>query len=60
MVLLQEHWDGELNEVERAAANAVVDLDAETIICPACTASFPSTPQQAGLRCPECGLNLGG
>jgi hypothetical protein len=57
MVILNEHEDAGMSEVERAAANAVVDLDAESLTCPACLTAFS---QEQGLRCPECGLNFGG
>jgi predicted amidophosphoribosyltransferase len=44
-----------MNEVEKRAADAVVDRDAEQATCPACQATFrlPAT------RCPDCGLHFG-
>jgi len=53
--LLETHWHAGASDEERAAAAAVVDLDADELTCPACGDTFAS----AG-RCPGCGLNLGG
>jgi rubrerythrin len=53
--LLNDHWERDLAEEERRAANAVVDLDQDILVCPACGASFAHGPP----GCPECGLNLG-
>ena len=40
---------------EIAAADAVIDLDAEENACPACLETIPGgTP-----RCPSCGLRVG-
>ncbi|MBK8974534.1 MAG: hypothetical protein IPM29_01275 [Planctomycetes bacterium] len=41
---------------ECAAADAVVDFDAEQASCPACGAQFETA---AATRCPDCGLNFG-
>ncbi len=40
---------------ERAAAEAVIDLDAEENACPACGGRIPGEARM----CPECGLVLG-
>ena len=40
---------------EQAAADAVIDLDADENSCPACLGTIP---KQAP-RCPSCGLRLG-
>jgi predicted amidophosphoribosyltransferase len=40
---------------ELAAADAVIDLDADESTCPACTGTIP----RGAARCPECGLRLG-
>lgn len=53
--LLREHWERGLGEEARRAANAVLDLDADTLACPACGAEFARGPA----RCPECGLHFG-
>jgi tRNA(Ile2) C34 agmatinyltransferase TiaS len=44
-----------LSEEERAAAEAVVDLDAAENDCPACGATMPG----GAARCPDCGLRFG-
>ena len=51
---LEDHWQRNASAVERQAADAVIDLDADEFTCPACGASFAKAP-----RCPECGLRLG-
>ena len=44
-----------LNSDELLGAEAVFDTEAETVICPACSARFkPNSP-----RCPDCGLQFG-
>ena len=40
---------------ERAAAEAVLNFDAEEMTCPACGTSFATGPAE----CPDCGLFLG-
>lgn len=54
---IEIHWNAELADDERAAAETVVDFDAEETTCPACGTSFPTSKTD---RCPECGLNFGG
>ncbi len=44
-----------MTEEERAAAEAVVDLDAAENTCPACGFTVPGGAE----RCPDCGLRLG-
>ena len=44
-----------LSPEERAAAEAVFDLDAAENACPACSATVPGGSE----RCPDCGLRLG-
>jgi predicted amidophosphoribosyltransferase len=44
-----------MSEVEMAAADAVIDLEAENAACPACLGNIP----QGSRMCPECGLRLG-
>ncbi|MCP3919113.1 MAG: hypothetical protein GY711_26520 [bacterium] len=53
--VLQAHADAQLDEAGRRAASTVIDLDAETSECPACTGTIP----QGSARCPECGLRFG-
>ena len=53
---IEAHWNGELPDDERFAAEAVVDLDADEATCPACMTPFPTSDTS---RCPECGLNFG-
>lgn len=51
---VEAHWEAGLDEGARAQANAVVDLDAEENLCPACGTPF----RTAAGRCGECGLKL--
>lgn len=44
-----------MTPAELAAADAVVDLDAEQNECPACGAIVPGGSE----RCPDCGLRVG-
>jgi len=55
VALLREAELEGMSPEERAAAEKVVDLDAEEIECPACGHRFASGPE----RCPDCGLRLG-
>jgi predicted amidophosphoribosyltransferase len=52
---VHDHWARDLSPEERAAADSVVDLDAEEATCPACQTVF----ETAASRCPGCGLRLG-
>ena len=54
-VVLQGHWDQELEVSEREHANTVADFDADVATCPACQTVFKTDVT----RCPECGLNFG-
>jgi tRNA(Ile2) C34 agmatinyltransferase TiaS len=45
-----------MNEIEKRAAQSVVDLDADETVCPACETRFETDSVS---RCPECGLNFG-
>ena len=54
MMSLEQHWFDGASDAERRASAAFVDLDADSIDCPACLAHFPKQG-----RCPECGLNMG-
>jgi predicted amidophosphoribosyltransferase len=47
--------DRGLTEAERAAADTVVDFDADETTCPACQTPF----RPPAARCPECGLHFG-
>ncbi|MEM6930993.1 MAG: hypothetical protein AAF602_28920 [Myxococcota bacterium] len=58
--VLREAADQELARMDtdgalRAAAEHVVDLEAESSACPACGGSIP----RGARRCPECLLRLG-
>ena len=57
-VVLQEFHDTGLTNAERAAADLVVDFEAEETTCPACLTTF-STAGAGDGRCPDCGLFLG-
>ncbi len=53
--LLQDNWKTGLSPEEVAAAEMVVDFDAEQTTCPACMTIFtPDAPM-----CPGCGLRFG-
>ena len=52
---LREFYDQGLSEAERAAADIVLDFDAEEMTCPACLTTFKTGPD----RCPDCGLFIG-
>jgi hypothetical protein len=54
--LMQEFWESGLDDEGRRASAAVLDLDAETLTCPACCATFASGSSQ----CPDCGLRIDG
>ena len=54
---IEVHWNAQLADDERAAAETVVDLDAAEATCPACGTPFPTNDAS---RCPEGGLNFGG
>ena len=54
---LEEHSAKGLTAEQRENADRVVDLDAETTVCPACGTEFATV---GTTRCPECGLNFGG
>ena len=55
-----DHRQG-LSETELAAANLIVDFDAEETTCPACLTSFAPKAEDGSERdrCPDCGLFLG-
>ena len=57
--VLQEFHDQGLTDAERAAANLVVDLDAEETTCPACLTTFATAGVGSDGQCPDCGLFLG-
>ena len=44
-----------MSEAEMAAAEAVIDLDADSNSCPACLDSIP----KGSTQCPGCGLRIG-
>jgi hypothetical protein len=44
-----------MSEVERQAADTVIDHDRDENVCPACQTPFRGGPA----RCPECGLSFG-
>ena len=52
---LRELEHAGMSDVERQAAEAVIDLDADENRCPACLGTIP----KAARMCPECGLRLG-
>ncbi len=53
--LIRAHFDADLSAEQLAAANAVIDLDAQEGSCPAC--GSPIVP--GGMRCSSCGLRWG-
>jgi hypothetical protein len=53
--LLQQRERQGMSEAELAAADAVIDLDADAATCPACLDSIP----KGSSRCPGCGLRIG-
>ena len=53
---LRDYHDRGLTDAERAAADLVLDFDADEMTCPACLTTFATGPQ----NCPDCGLFLGG
>ena len=53
--VMEEEYLGELDEVGRKCATAVVDVTQDTRQCPACMAEYAAGP----LKCPECGLFIG-
>jgi len=53
--VIQDQWKEGLSPEEAAAAEMVVDFDAEETTCPACMTTFkPDIPM-----CPGCGLRFG-
>lgn len=44
-----------MSQVERDAADCVIDLDANEATCPACSGTIP----KGAVMCPECGLRIG-
>jgi len=52
---VHDYWARDLDPEQRAAAELVVDLDAEESTCPACLSPIPG----GATRCPGCGLRLG-
>ena len=55
MQALEAHERRGMSPEEQAAADAVIDLDADENACPACGGTIP---RQARM-CPDCGLVLG-
>jgi len=53
--VLRSFHDQGLTQDERAAADIVLDFDAEEMTCPACLTTFATGPD----RCPDCGLSFG-
>jgi len=53
--VIQDQWKAGLSPEEAAAAELVVDLDAEETTCPACLTAF----RPDVLACPGCGLRFG-
>jgi len=53
---LRDFHDQGLTAAQRAAADIVLDFDAEEMTCPACLTTFATGPD----RCPDCGLAFGG
>jgi hypothetical protein len=51
---IEESWLAELDPRARRSAETVVDLDADTLTCPACLSEFAKGPR----ACPSCGLRL--
>jgi rubrerythrin len=56
--VLREFHNRGLSEAERAAADLVVDFDADETTCPACLTTF-ATANAADGKCPACGLRFG-
>ena len=52
MTVLQEHWHAEMSEEERLAASTVLDLDAESMTCPACMAMMVSSRWSTPVKSP--------
>ncbi len=53
--ILQERERAGMSEVELTAAEAVIDLDADSNSCPACLDPIP----KGSTQCPGCGLRIG-
>lgn len=53
--MLQEKERAGMSEVEMTAADAVIDLDADSNGCPACLDPIP----KGSVQCPSCGLRIG-
>ena len=53
--VLENEWKSGLSDEQLAAANSVIDFEAEEMTCPACLTTFATGPQE----CPDCGLFLG-
>ncbi len=53
--ILQERERAGMSETEMVAADAVIDLDADSAACPACMDPIP----KGSHRCPGCGLRIG-
>lgn len=53
--LLKERERDGMSEAEMVAADAVIDLDADSATCPACLDPIPKGSHQ----CPGCGLRIG-
>ena len=53
--LLKERERDGMSEVEMTAADAVIDLDADSATCPACMDPIP----KGSAQCPSCGLRIG-
>lgn len=52
--LLEEEWRSLLPETV-CSTEAVLDFDAPTMTCPACSTTFDTGPTE----CPDCGLYIG-
>jgi hypothetical protein len=52
---MQELWESQLEDPTRASQTAI-DLDSDSRTCPACDETFAAGP----VKCPECGLFIGG
>lgn len=52
---MKEFWEEHLDDPGRSGPGAI-DLDSDTRTCPACETSFAAGP----VKCPECGLFIGG
>ncbi|HPF15146.1 MAG: hypothetical protein H6830_00810 [Planctomycetes bacterium] len=53
--MLHERELASMSPEEQAAAQSVIDLDAEQNSCPACLETIPG----GAARCPGCGLRIG-